>query len=343
MNKSLLIKYINGKTSFKENRDVISWIDKSEENHHYYEILLSSISGINIDTLQNTLSKDEIVDNYLNVIKKIKSAKSHNFKYYLLRSSAIAAVILLLISVLINIKQYYNIKDFNFIDKYLSNNEVTTYYTDSGIKGEIVLPDSSIVWLNSCSKIEYPTHFDTDVRRIKFSGEGFFDVRYNAECPFEVVTDKGMQIQVLGTRFNIRSYKDDNDEQAVLFKGKVKVEKKFIKDQVLYLRNVELNPSESITFVKNVMNSGIVRVDTIQIDAWRRGKIIFKDTPMLDVIKTLERWHGMEIIVKDKSIFHHTLTATFSSESMVQIMELIRFTSSIKYKIVDNRVYLSEK
>lgn len=351
MNKRLLIKNIEGNTTEAERRSVMEWIAQNEENKIYYINLVNLIATQELTNTQNHhFSRADLLDR-LNKVKSavIEPKKNRNSKLYI--SIAVAASLLLLLSLVGNIYQYNN-KSVVAEEYPINNNSksevINTFYTERGVKGKIILEDSTVVWLNSDSKITYPQHFASECRRIEFEGEGFFHVKENSEWPMIVTTAKGLKIKVLGTQFHIKSYNNDDEEQTTLFSGNVELTKEIKGKKGKESRRViKMTPNETIIFDKNYVKSGAEKItlqsDTTKKVAWKRGELLFEETPLKEVVKMLERWHGAKIVVKESSIYQHNFTGSFASESLVQILELIRFTSSIDYSIEDNIVYLYKK
>ena len=363
MNKELLIKHINGERLSDEEREkVINWIDKSEQNEEYYLELMESVivEKVTRRTPNVEISKEERRDAFAAILSRINgfnvahtlsfAGKSMRKMKWLVSLSA-CAVILLCASVTLNYIQYSKNK---LLDTELSSavgdravamativNNEQTFYTENGVKAKIMLPDSSVVWLNSGSSITYPQEFATHQRLVKFSGEGYFEVRKNEDVPMIVTTPRGMRVTVLGTKFHICSYNDDADEQATLFSGKINISR--VIDNEVVVKEKVMKPLESVNFSRANKAVLVANSDTTKKIAWKNGELIFDKTPMAEVIKKLERWHGVDVIVTDSTILKHSFTAKFSSESVVQIMELLRFTTPVDFKIENNKVFLSER
>lgn len=354
MNKRLLIRHIKGEVTPLEREEVISWINKSGENEAYYTGLM------NLVILENISKEDpaggkitaEMKDDSFRRIKEriaadsgrgtvpvIKPAERAGRRW---RGIAAAAVVLLAVSAAFNIYQFGTRENITPVTSIPAvDGVINTYYTENGVKGKVMLPDSSVVWLNSGSRITYPEHFASDKRRVTFEGEGYFDIERAPQWPMEVVTVKGMRVEVLGTIFHIKSYKNDDDEQATLFSGKIDISKSDGTQKILTAK--ELKPLESLRFTQkgNALLTPVA--DTTKKVAWKRGELLFDQTPMPEVIKMLERWHGVEIIAQDPGVLSYRYTASFGSESIVQILELFRFTSPLDYSIEDNKVYLKKR
>jgi len=338
MRKQLLIKFIEGKATPVEQEQVLMWIDEDKRNKNYILRLknlhvITSLPGNIADKKEFFIFKKE----FLNI-----SAQKKSFRFSLLR---IVAVFLFVIAIALNFYQYFSAKDESSIglDNSLLNRKLNTlsFYTNKGVKGVVTLPDSSVVWLNSDTRITYPEKFTGKFREVEISGEGYFEVKSNPDTAMIVTTCKGLKIEVLGTKFLIRSYEEDSESQATLFSGSIKLTSpkgRFTKDYVK-----KLKPLESVIIENNVSVKVIERADTLKSIAWKNGKLIFEETPIEEVLKKLERWHGTEFIVKDKSILSCKITAQFQSESIVQIMEVIKYCSPIDYKIKEKQIVLTKR
>jgi ferric-dicitrate binding protein FerR (iron transport regulator) len=286
-----------------------------------------------------------------NVVHKLPFADRNSRRLKWLASFSACAVVLLCISVTLNCLQYFRNNQVQAVSDNIAENhpvEVVsvaqneqTFYTENGIKAKIMLPDSSVVWLNSGSSITYPQNFSGAERTVKFSGEGYFDIRKNEQEPMVVTTPRGMKVKVLGTKFHICSYDDDADEQATLFSGKINISR--VVDNEVVVKEKEMRPLESVNFSNANKAVLVANSDTTKKIAWKNGELLFENTPMSDVVKKLERWHGADIIVKDFSILKYKFTARFRSESIVQILELLTFTAPVDFSIENNQVFLSER
>ncbi|MHC1780487.1 MAG: FecR family protein [Bacteroidales bacterium] len=355
MNKRLLIKNIAGETTESERQEVSKWISADKMNESYYINLMNLV--VCKDMLKerhHIFSELELNERLQGLNNKIgikngsplkvsgKKHKIFNSRFYLYLSAA--ASVLLLLSLLFNIYQFRS-KEAPEVTTPLAmglrTDVINTFYTERGVKGKIVLEDSTVVWLNSDSRIIYPEHFSNDLREVKFEGEGFFEVKKNSEWPMIVTTEKGMSIKVLGTKFHIRSYNNDETEQATLFTGKIQLAKLVKgKSGIMEKRTIDMIPNEVVVFNKTGVELISQKADTTKKVAWKRGELLFEETPMSEVVKMLERWHGAKIVVKESSVLNYRFTGSFNSESLIQILELIKFTSPIDYSIVDNVAYL---
>lgn len=212
-----------------------------------------------------------------------------------------------------------------------------TYRVDRGVKGHIVLPDSTEVWLNSDSRLTLPPKFDQQSRIVSLSGEGYFIVKSDNQHPFYIKTPQEVLVKVTGTEFNLNCYQERADIHLSLVSGKVQLLQEST-DEVIVVQ-----PNEETIVGKShmVMESSDKQIGDKSV--WKDGLLKFDNTPMDEMIMRMERWYGVHITVDDKDIYKAVFTATFSSESIIQVLDLLEFTSGIKYSIDGNNVVLSKK
>lgn len=349
MKKSLLVKYIVGDITPEERQSVLEWASESEANKLYLARLMNLHVSQNLP--EEEASEEEVSKMMETISPKLgDSVRTKGKVFYSIRKgvfwSTAAAVAVIMVSLLWAL---YTRPDSSVtspadtllanVVKYPSATPQKSIYVPKGAKAHLLLPDSSQVWLNSDTKISYPDEFDSLYREVTISGEAYFKVMKNADRPMIVRTNKDFFIQVTGTEFNIRAYEDDTKSQTTLYNGEIFLNhqrnNKIVRTKVEPLQTVVIEGSTSVRSVKK-----FVKTDPEDDHAWKENRIIFDFTPMPEVIKLLERWHGVEFIVENKTVLDHKITATFNSESIVQIMELLQMTTRIKYRISDKRVFL---
>ena len=202
----------------------------------------------------------------------------------------------------------------------------------------VTLPDGSIVWLNSDSELKCPAQFSGDSREINFSGEGYFDVVKNPEKPMIVKLENGIQVIVKGTKFNLTSYKNDDNVSALLLSGNITV----LRTKHSKQEEIKVKPNERIWIEKKERQKVNLTVpaETLPILGWKDGWLIFDETPIAEVLKKLERWHGMTFEVKDPEILDQKFTARFHEESISQILEIMHNVALLRFEIKDKTAVL---
>jgi len=200
-----------------------------------------------------------------------------------------------------------------------------------GKKASITLSDGTKVYLNAGSRLRYPEKFPETERRIFLDGEAFFEVTKNPEKPFYVQT-KQTTTRVLGTRFNIQSWKGYADRLNVE-EGRVQFTAAGCIDTLILHANMQ-GVFDGHSLVRTVVNSA-------NKIAWTKGIMVFNDTKLSEVTTELERWYAVEIQLSDPELANYRLKARFDNNpSLNDVLQGISFALNIKYKIKDKEVTL---
>ncbi|MGQ8335185.1 FecR family protein [Sunxiuqinia sp. A32] len=242
-----------------------------------------------------------------------------SFKKLILPLAKYAAVFLLafIVGVL-----FQNIVVSDFKD--LSYNKIEI---DWGQMSKMTLSDGTIVWLNAGATLEYPTAFNSKNRIVSLEGEAQFKVVHNDNIPFEVVTETGI-VKVYGTTFNVKSYDDDSEMAVTLIEGKVTVENMDGSQLAI------LNPSEQIIIDKITGETIIKKVDTKFYSSWIDGKILLEQTKLADLVKSLERWYNVEIIISDESIGDIEVSGTIIKGKPIDLfLKILKRMYGVQYEL----------
>ncbi|MDD4190211.1 MAG: FecR domain-containing protein [Mangrovibacterium sp.] len=161
-----------------------------------------------------------------------------------------------------------------------------TINTARGHQYQLVLPDSTRVWLNSASSLYYPAAFSGDARLVELTGEAYFEVARNASTPF-LVKVNGVEVEVLGTRFNIHAYTDEGAVETTLLEGSVNVKNEG--------RSVLIMPGEQAVIRSNKAEIGVSEADLDQVMAWQKGFFEFDNTELPAIMRQISRWYDVDI------------------------------------------------
>lgn len=215
---------------------------------------------------------------------------------------------------------------------------------EKGTRSEILLSDGSTIWLNADSELQYPELFGSDIRKIYLSGEAYFDIAKDPDRPFVIQLDDN-QIQVLGTSFNVKAYKEDDMVETTVVSGEVT----FIRTGSLASKDKKdtllLTPNFKGMYSKHTGSITKTEADTRLDTAWKDGKLIFKSTAFSVVGKALERTFGKKVVFANELIKHCRLTGTFffQENSLEEIMILITKADDYAYEITDEQLIISGK
>lgn len=330
MKKYTLIKFYRGEASDKEIDSIINWVNKSEQNKEYFAKLKAIYTAMYLNTTKFTL------DNKFSAKKPLL----HRILYV----SSVAAIAILFFTIGYFANNSTGEKVNNITIATVTKSKVPilrTLYTEKGVKGFVTLPDSSKVWLNSDSKIIYPEEFTGKERTVKMSGEAYFEVTKDSLHPMVVHTNKNFAIEVLGTTFNIRSYDNDEKAETTLYTGAITMHYK--NKNTKQIETLCLKPNQSFAYVETNNTPKLFKYkEPIKQSVWKDGQLLFDNTPIGDVLKILERWHGSKFVINNQDIYKYKLSAEFTSESIVQIMEIIQLIIPINYNYTNNVVTINK-
>ncbi|XOV91589.1 MAG: FecR family protein [Bacteroidota bacterium] len=197
------------------------------------------------------------------------------------------------------------------------------------------LPDGSTITLNSGSRISFPEQFSGDSREITLIGEAYFEVEHNPEKPF-IVSMNGDHVRVLGTSFNIRSYKEDSIVQVSVATGRVAY-------TISSGESVILMSDQLATY--DLTNRSLVtgQVDRLQAYGWKDNIIYFKGTPFSNVLNELERWYGVEIEAHGSYKQIGPFSGEFRNENLIQVLNGLSFIYKFDFRKEGKKVILDKK
>ena len=173
-----------------------------------------------------------------------------------------------------------------------------------GSRTKLYLPDGTLVWLNAGSRMTYSQGFGVDNRKVELEGEGYFEVRRNEKLPFFVKT-KDLQLQVLGTKFNVEGYSDKDDFEVTLMEGSVRVASRIGLGDTLMLK------PDSKACLQKDGRLKVIPVDDYNPYRWKEGLICFRNESFLSIMSDLEKYFGVSIVVENKNVLKYYFTGKF--------------------------------
>ncbi|HEY0772265.1 MAG TPA: FecR domain-containing protein, partial [Sphingobacteriaceae bacterium] len=197
----------------------------------------------------------------------------------------------------------------------------------------IVLPDSTLVWLNANSTIEYAPTFSEN-REVLLKGEGFFDVRKKGKQTF-VVKTAHFSIQVRGTRFNVQAY-ESQYENATLEEGSIEL--KLNGENQSY----EMAPGDQITINNTAQTVERKKVNPLNFTAWKEEKLVFDNTRLSDIVLKIENRYKVDIVIDDSLAYRERMTMTIEHEPIEEILEMIHLSSQLNYRIENATIVIYE-
>lgn len=219
------------------------------------------------------------------------------------------------------------------------NAEALKYNTVSTPKGgqyRIILPDGTKVWLNAASSIRFPTNFLPGERKVTISGEVYFEVAKNKHQPFRVIADQQI-LEVLGTKFNINAYADQQQINTTLAEGSVKLGRlKSSNYQVLkpgeqaQMKTIDENPAK------------ISSADLEEVLAWKNDAFVFNNTPTQEVMKQMERWYNVELVYKGAAPILYFTGVIPRESNLSTFLRVLEGTGGVKFGIEQNKVIIQK-
>ncbi len=335
-------RYVLNESSGKEKREIEEEIKTNNEFAKVVEEM-RLVASTKQKPLQlgNINSKwDKIKSELIEVSATNEREKSHrrlddyksknNLRKKMFYGWRYAAIILIMIgaSYLLS-EKYYNTETTTI--------ETIEYKTLSVKKGErktIVLYDGTTINLDSGSELKYPVKFGSDIREVFLSGEAFFQVAKNPHKPFRIHINDAL-VEVLGTKFNIRSWKEDNAGVVVtVTEGRVALglANSKLSDKVILTKNMQSSLSHSGKTSKPII------VDASNYIKWMHNEMYFQDASLKQIIMQLERWYNLHFEVAKELLVKENLTVRINNTNLDDVLELISVVTNTKVERKGNNI-----
>lgn len=234
-----------------------------------------------------------------------------------------------------------------------------TITTKPGSKSKVQLPDGSQVWLNADSRITYDETFRGPFREVKLCGEAYFDITKDKDHPF-IIHASSIDVKVLGTSLNVRSYRNEKNTEAVLINGSIEVS---LRDDPG--KRIVLQPNEKIVVENDskpivtgtaradlkydrvpvlvLSKAHFQQADTMATEVlWTKNKLAFDQETLENVASKIERWYGVKIFIQDDSLKLTAYSGVFEDESLNQVMEALRLTGNFRYSINKKEITITK-
>ncbi|WP_018631119.1 FecR domain-containing protein [Niabella aurantiaca] len=222
--------------------------------------------------------------------------------------------------------------------------------TNKGSKSMVVLPDHSKVWINSDTRLNYDESFGKGLREVTLEGEAYFEVEKNKDLPF-IVHTSNMDIKVLGTAFNVRSYANEANAQTTLVRGSVQI--KLLNKEAG--KKIMLRPNEK-AIVRNAAYHAVDAADTAEVTVvavnrngadsliyetqWVSNRLAFENERLEHMLPVLERWYNITIIMKRKAPVQRTFSGVFDNDSIDDVLKTLKLTMGFDYRKDNSLVYI---
>ena len=306
-------------------RQIQEWLDLSPE----HPAILTEIMNVwSVSKNRTEFYQPDLSVNWQKLMKNINYQPQKSITRNIYLQGLAAAAILALVF----------LAGMGLDSKFLKPSAKVTYtkiVAPEGNKTQVVLPDSTCVWLNSGSELQYASDYSAKNRKVNMKGECFFDVVKDPAHPF-IVQGSKFQVRVFGTRFNVNEDAAKNTADVTLVSGKVEV---FNLDEKPVS---ELTPGQQLVYEKRIYH--VQNAENLEaLTAWLNNMLIFDNQPFEEVIHYLEKWYGVKIHLDRTLYYSHNYTFKVKTESLREVMELISVITPIEYHIEGEQITIKYK
>jgi len=318
----LIERYLTSNLSEDEYQKLTAFIKANRKNAEYFHEFKDKWEPGSDERTEKSWQKISNKINRLSILNE-SFAKKTNVYIIIKRIAAVLIVGLFIGGAVIT----YNL--------YMKHQSVNTlvFEAPQGEKSKVVLSDSTVIWLNSSSKIQLKNNYNILNRKVKLEGEAYFEVTGITRLPFKVFT-KYLDISVLGTKFNIIAYPDENTTETSVMEGVVEVTTKTKPST----KKVTIRQNQKVTYDKNNNTLTYQAANPVVDIAWMHNMLIFDNEHYLKVFNKLEKWYGVEIEVAGEIKYEPHYTFKIKTESLSEMLNLLNIIAPIEYKINGDKV-----
>ena len=293
---TLLEKFVRNSITSQEGKELKDSVAKMSD-----EELTQTLS----DVWENYGTSVTVPDGVSHFMKKLSPAAHSHQPHFLYTFLKVAAAVIIPVLLGTQIYFYYNNEKLNS----LLNSQLTVQ-VESGDKTELILPDGTKVYQNATTSFSYPSDFGLKNRSVYLSGEAYLEVAKDAKKPFYVHTEN-VNIEVLGTKFNICAYPEQEHVETMLIEGSVKLTTTGDRAHAIVMK-----PHEKVVYSK-LSDSLYVSPTSGEFEtAWMRGELVFRSTCFSDIMNKLEKRYGMKIEILENEYNSDLFTGSFKEDNI---------------------------
>jgi ferric-dicitrate binding protein FerR (iron transport regulator) len=356
----LLLKYLAGEADQTERATARKWINASVENRRYFDQLKdidNAVKASGSTNFYNTdLSWERVKSKYYKemALKEKDVIRTEN-RIFIRDIMKYAAMIALLFTLGFVSLKYINKKE----EKKLSE---IWYTVESpyGSRVRLTLADGSKIWLNAGSNLRYSSLFGQTNRKVFLTGEAFFSVEKDSTKQF-IVTTPHLDVKVYGTEFNVKAYNNEDNVQTTLVSGSITLEGDLVSrtgKQTVILEpnqvatyyisprptenNKTTDKADSLNQADNVKPGITPKINPEIYTSWKDPVWYIESEPLLSLTKKLERRFNIKFVFESGNLEGYKFTGTLKDETLEQVLNLVKYSAPIEYKIINNVVLLSE-
>jgi ferric-dicitrate binding protein FerR (iron transport regulator) len=360
---SLIVRHLKGEISADEKKELFAWVYNNTENERLFYTLKDIWETAKYKQVVVKSETDGEWEKFALIAirkKTVKFTEHQNKLRKLYRVLKVAAFVVFAFGI-------------GFLtQRVLPQKEIyASVKVPFGAKTEVELADGSKVWVNSGSSLKYPARMDGKEVSLYLHGEAYFDIVSNSKRKLNVKTST-INIQVLGTSFNVRSYDDEDEVETTLVKGLISISGQ-VGDKSI--EPIVLKPHEQMRLIKGNMKLTVKnmdeksvspnmenemkrvavrplvkptleikeRVDLVPITSWKENKLIFKNERFEKLAREMERWYDVRIKIEDSLLLSTVYTGTFEKETIEQAMKALSLSLPFTYRIEKNEIHVIKR
>jgi ferric-dicitrate binding protein FerR (iron transport regulator) len=317
MDGMLLLRYLRGISTEAEKARIRQWLGEHPDN----ETTLLQVAQLY--DARRTKERMQRRNSLAAFYRTLERSKRKARRVFLRKLSVAAACVALAVSLAVN---------YHLLSQRETEPSFITVQTQAGMRSGLILPDGTAVHLNSAGTLTYPASFGSKERRVTLDGEGYFQVARDVRRPFIVsAASRRVEVEALGTAFNVQAYASDSLLKTTLVEGAVRLG---IQSESGVWEHSVLKPSEKAVYDLTAKKLHIGRTNPAYDTAWIQGRLIFRDLPLPEVLTRLSHFYDVTFDVKDTVINQYTFTGTFENRQLSQVLDYLSISSRICYQII---------
>lgn len=318
--KKLAEKYLQGELSEMDKERLLFMIKNDNSIDAWLRASIEMADEVMPESIRN-----RVISNVYAASHNTASSRSCTAKSFFKR--AVASFVIAVVAMCMGAFLYHYFVNTNSVTGML---EVAT---NMGERSTITLPDGTLVTLNAKTTLQYDCSLSEGVRKAIVNGEAFFDVAKDTKHPF-IVCANDVEIECLGTAFNVRNHEEESTVSVVLVDGKVRVQ--------AGESELTMEPNNRIVFDKHTMALAKHHVESSNYLCWLNNEVRYNNQTLEEIVGELARNYNMNIIITSDELRHERFTGYLGKSSLRNVLEVLSLTSGVKYYYDTDAIYLNK-
>ncbi len=339
----LVALYLSGECSEHEKKNIEQWLESNPDHQQLFNYM-RKIWQPTVDqppqhyletSVQKTLARISEYENAPKNSHSVAEKKVSTKVYHMHRNRVSKYAAAVFIAVTLSVIYMIISKNFVSVKQPIAMKEV---HVEFGKQARIILTDGTRIILDAGSELSFPEKFTGETRDVFLNGEGYFEVAPDVEKSFRVYANHAV-IKVLGTKFNVRAWRQNHKVKISVTEGKVL----FYPKNVVEEKSVPLPMGYISTLYENKSNPTIQKFKPDDQLGWLSRRMKFKDAPLFEVLDQLGRWYNISYQLPDPSYKTVLININIEPKPVKDIIDAIALALNLEYNISEKRIYFSIK